>query len=298
MEPTETEVTSTGAGVASPSVTLQVSERGERSAEVHALLLHGYPDDRRMWDPVLARLPEDWHVVTPDNRGAGGSARPAGSAAYVLEELVEDVVAVLEATVPDGRPVHLVGHDWGSVIGWEVVAAATWDPRLAGRLASFTSVSGPSLDHVHTRLQTWAGRRAQHPQLLPSWYVYLFCVPRLPELLWGRLQGVVRRLLERRDPTLALLERGPGLLANALPGLGLYRANLRRTPARWRTSVPVLLVVARDDFFVRPESLVGLEARCRDLTRVEVATGHWVPRSDPERRAALVTDFARRHTAG
>ena len=295
MERTETEVTSTGAGAGSPTITLQVSERGQRSAQVHALLLHGYPDDRRMWDPVADRLPADWHVVTVDNRGAGGSSRPAGRAAYRLEELVEDVVAVLDATVPAGRAVHLVGHDWGSILGWEVVAAATRDPRLSGRLASFTSVSGPPLDHVLTRLQTWSGRRELLPQLVHSWYVYLFCLPVLPELAWTRVRPLVRRLVGRRDATMGLLPWEDDMAANAVPGLGLYRANVRRRPTHWRTSVPVQLVVARDDFFVRPESVDGLEARCRDLTRVELDAGHWVPRSEPARLAELVAEFAATH---
>jgi pimeloyl-ACP methyl ester carboxylesterase len=54
-------------------------------------------------------------------------------------------------------------------------------------------------------------------------------------------------------------------------------------------------VVATRDGFVLPRSLEGLEARCRDLTRVEVDEGHWVPRARPEEFADLVAGFVRRH---
>lgn len=294
MKSTETEVTAPGApGV--PPVTLRLTEHGDRSAATHVLLLHGYPDDRTLWDDVLPGLPDDWHVVTPDNRGAGRSDVPGDRAAYDVARLVADVVAVVDATAPEGEQVHLVGHDWGAIIGWDVVAAATHDPRLAGRLASFTSVCGFPLDHLYDRLGTWPGRVAMTPQLLHSWYAFMFCVPRLPELLWGRGQGVLRRLADRLDPTARLLDWGPDLGRQGVTGLGLYRRNVVRRPRAWRTDLPVQVVLARDDAFIRPVSLEGLEARCTDHTRVELDTGHWVPRSEPARLAELVVAHVRAH---
>ena len=60
---------------------------------------------------------------------------------------------------------------------------------------------------------------------------------------------------------------------------------LKRTgrPVPWRTSLPVQLVLLLRDPFVTPGALDGLEARCRNLTRVEVDSGHWLP---PRRSAA------------
>lgn len=291
MQPTETEVTTRSV----PPVTLRLTEHGDRAASTHVLLLHGYPDDRTLWDQVVERLPAEWHVVTPDNRGAGRSDAPRERAAYDVTLLVEDVVTVVEATVPAGEPFHLVGHDWGAIIGWDVLAAATRDPRLQGRLASFTSVSGFSLDHLHARLTTGPGRLALLPQLVHSWYAYVFCLPRLPELLWGPGQGLLRRLGERLDPTAHLLRWGPELGRAATPGLALYRRNLRRRPSSWRSDVPVQAVLGRHDTFIHPVSLDGLEARCSDYARVDLETGHWVPRSEPGLLAELVVEHVQRH---
>ena len=282
----------------SPPVTLHVTEYGERGAATHVLLVHGFPDDQRMWEPVVAAMPSDWHVITYDVRGSGRSTRPAGRSAYRTALLVEDLIAVLDATLPPGEKVHLVGHDWGSIAGWDVLAAETWDPRLEGRVASYTSSSGPSLDHLGSVTETWSGRRRLLPQVLRSWYVWLFLVPWLPERVWRHLQRLVRPMVRRLDPTTDLLPWGRDVARNTEHSVDLYRANViprLRKPLPWRTSVPVLLIVATRDAWLAPRSVAGLEARCRDLTRVEVDDGHWWPRARPEECARIVTAFVRDH---
>ena len=279
-----------------PPVTLAVTEYGDRSAATHLLLVHGWPDDQRMWEPVVEALPRDWHVTTYDVRGAGRSTRPEGRASYRIPALVEDLIAVLDATLPVGEKVHVVGHDWGSIAGWEVLAAETWDPRLEDRVASYTSSSGPSLDHLASQWSSWRGRLRLLPQVLHSWYVWLFLLPRLPERVWRHLQWLVRPLVRRLDATTDLLPWGRDLTANSSHSIDLYRANVvhgLRHPVPWRTSVPVLLVVATKDPFVTPSTSRHLDARCRDLTRVEVDYGHWWPRARPEEFAGIVESFVR-----
>lgn len=294
MERIETQVMS----AVSPPVTLAVTEYGDRSAPVHVVLVHGFPDDQQMWEPVVEALPGDWHVVTYDVRGSGRSSSPEGRSAYRIELLVEDLLAVLDATVPAGERVHLVGHDWGSIALWDVVAAETWDTRLEGRIASFTSCSGPSLDHLGSITQSWSGRLHLLPQSLRSSYVWFFHIPWLPEKAWGAWQGVVRPGVRRLDPTTRHLPWGEGIRTNTSHSINLYRANILprlRHPRPWRTSVPVLLVVALRDAWVTPRAVEGLDARCRDLTREDVDEGHWLPRARPEVFAGLVARFVSTH---
>ncbi len=282
-----------------PPVTLGVTEYGDRTADTHLLLVHGFPDDQQMWEPVVAALPQDWHVVTYDVRGSGRSSSPSGRSSYRIPLLVEDLIAVLDATLPEGARVHLVAHDWGSIVGWDVLAAETWDPRLEGRVASYTSASGPSLDHLASVASSWRGRLRLLPQLLHSWYVWLFQLPWLPERVWGRLQWLLRPLLTRVDPTTEELPWGRELRRNTSHSIDLYRANIvqrLRDPAPWRTSIPVQLLIATRDRWVTPRALEGLEARCRDLTRVEVDAGHWWPRTRPEEFAMLVGEFVLVHS--
>lgn len=296
MHASETQVTrSAVTREGAHAVALAVTERGPRDAAVHVLLLHGYPDHQGLWDEVAAGLPRDWHVVTVDNRGAGRSQRPAAAVAgYAEDELVADAVAVIDATVPPGARVHLVGHDWGAIIGWSVVAAAARGAAVP--LASYTSVSGLCLDHVRSLASLRSGRRVLRRQALHSWYAAMFALPLLPELLWQHGQWALRRIGRRVDPTARLLPWGPALVADATAGLGLYRALLRR-PRRvdrsrleWRTTLPVLVVRAERDGFITARVDHGLESRCLDLRRVDLPGGHWVPRAQPGVLALLLRE--------
>jgi len=164
------------------------------------VLVHGYPDRQDTWDRLVGRLlPLGWHVVTYDVRGAGASDVPASRAGYRTERLVDDLVTVLDDVLADGEPVHLVGHDWGSVQLWDAVAAEAHDPRLQGRIASFTSISGPSLDHMALLSRHPDGRRKELlAQALHSWYVYAFQLPVLPDLFSRVGAGWVARGLAAR----------------------------------------------------------------------------------------------------
>jgi pimeloyl-ACP methyl ester carboxylesterase len=166
-------------------VELSVRERGNAAAPT-VVLVHGYPDSKEVWSPVAERLAGRFHVVQYDVRGCGASTAPRPlRGGFTLEKLTGDFLAVADAVSPEA-PVHLVGHDWGSVQGWEFATAAA----TKGRIASFTSISGPSLDHFGH----WIADRLRRPsargvrQLLgqgaKSWYVYALCTPVLPERAW------------------------------------------------------------------------------------------------------------------
>ena len=281
--------------VASRGLDLSVREHSSWSpGKQSVVLVHGYPDSQDMWNPVLGRLDaEQLHIVTYDVRGAGASDAPKSTAGYRTEYLVDDLVAVVLATVPDGTPFHLVGHDWGSVQLWDVVAAEGTDPRLQGRVASFTSVSGPSLDHAAQLTRNSNGRRLRMlKQSARSWYVYAFHVPVVPELLWSRA-GLVTKMTGAGH-------FGEQASRNAVNGLGLYRANfLRRlrAPGDLRTDVPVQVVHPTRDRFVSEVMLEDLDQECSDLRIVKIDAGHWVPRSHPAELARLVTDHVMLHSA-
>ena len=271
--------------VPSDGVTLSVLEHGPAGTERETVVLvHGYPDDQSVWRPLLEALPHDeLHLVTYDVRGAGRSEVPADVSGYRTERLVDDLVAVLDAVLPEGRRAHLVGHDWGSVQLWDGVAAERTDPRLRGRIASFTSISGPSLDHLAWLSRHHDGRRgALLRQSLHSWYVYAIQVPVLPDLVWRAAAAVIGR-------------RG----SNGAHGLNLYRANVlrrMRRPNELRVDVPVLVVHPRRDAFLTSVVLEDLDEHCRDVRVVEVDAGHWAIRTHADEVATLVTDHIRTHT--
>lgn len=276
--------------VRSNQLWLSAREHGRWAPDKESLVLvHGYPDQQDMWDGVVAALDLDrLHVVTYDVRGAGGSGRPADRGGYRIDRLLEDLASVVEATVPPGRPVHLAGHDWGSVQLWDAVNEERGHPRLAGRVASFSSLSGPSLDQV-ARL-SGRSRPGMLRQSLRSWYVYAFHLPVVPDLAWRHGHAVASRLLSRLEG-LDEPAWGPELAENAVNGLELYRANVlprMRRPRPLRTSVPVQVLQPRHDRYVTGALLAGLDERCARLTVRELDAGHWAVRTHPGEVAALI----------
>jgi pimeloyl-ACP methyl ester carboxylesterase len=286
--------------VRSGDVTLAVREHSPAGPERPTLLLvHGYPDRQDTWDTLVGHLPlERWHVVTYDVRGAGGSDVPARREDYRTERLVDDLVAVLDAVTRPGERVHLVGHDWGSVQLWDAVAAEGTDARLTGRIASFTSVSGPSLDHVALLGRRPRGRRAALArQQAHSWYVAAFQVPALPQLVWRAGAARIGRALAAREG-LPGDHWGPGLAGDAVHGLELYRANVPRRmkhPTPVRTDVPVLVVHPTRDRFLTEVLLEDLDEGCSDLRVVRLDAGHWVVVTHAAEVAALLEEHVGSH---
>jgi pimeloyl-ACP methyl ester carboxylesterase len=286
--------------VHSGGVELAVREYGEAASDgPTVVLVHGFPDDQRMWTAVVDRLGADLHVVTYDVRGAGQSGFPRDVAGYRTELLVDDLVAVADAVLPVGARFHLVGHDWGSVQLWDAVAAEATDPRLHGRVASFTSVSGPSLDHLAYLLRNTDGRRLRLlRQLVHSWYVYGFLVPGLPELSWRHGHRVWARLMSSSERGAATDLWDERLGSNGAHGVNLYRANVRRrmrSPRELRVDVPVLVVAPRHDRFLTAVTTEDLDRACRDVRILRPDTGHWLPRTHPDLLARLVREHVCAH---
>lgn len=236
------------------------------------------------------------------------SRTTAGRGRYRLEALAADVVAVAEAVRPGGT-VHLVGHDWGSVTGWEVVQA----PVPAERVASFTSLSGPCLDHLGAMLRARA-RRPSPSRLAPvvaqgarSAYTVALSAPVLGRGMW-RLGAdrLLRRWLRVAEGIPADGGYpGPHLARAARAAVPVYRQNIwrkLRRPEPRPVAVPVQLLVAGADRYVSPRVFEDVEGWVPDLTRSELAAGHWSPRTHPaevaERIAAFVEAVEARRAPG
>ncbi|MFD9483873.1 SDR family oxidoreductase [Streptomyces sp. NPDC059991] len=278
-------------------IELCVAELGDPEQST-VVLVHGYPDSKEVWSEVAVRLAERFHVVLYDVRGHGRSTAPAPlRGGFTLEKLTDDFLAVVDAVSPD-RPVHLVGHDWGSVQAWEFVTVE----RTEGRIASFTSMSGPSLDHfghwIKSRMTRPTPRRVG--QLLgqgaKSWYVYMLHTPVLPELAWrGPLGKQWPRILERVEKVPSGDYPTSSLPQDAAHGAWLYRDNIRARLRRPRADayahVPVQLITPTGDAFLSERLYDDLELWAPHLVRRTLPAKHWIPRTRPDRLAAWITEF-------
>lgn len=244
------------------------------------VFVHGYPDNSHVWDGVLAELAGEYKLLAYDVRGAGASSRPKAVVDYALAELQADFEAVLDAVV-GAEPVHLIGHDWGSVQSWEFVT----DPSLQARIASFTSLSGPCLDHIgHWVRNRWnsgqaADRSALLNQLLHSWYVGAFQIPGIAPGIWKLgLDRLWPKLLARLEDMPQPPPADPHQKADGMHGIKLYRANVPgclRAPRQRHTQVPVQLLIATEDPFVSPAMVSDTHLWTRSLQTHELPGGHW-----------------------
>jgi pimeloyl-ACP methyl ester carboxylesterase len=195
------------------------------------------------------------------------------------------------------RRVHLVGHDWGGIQGWEFVTR----PRFAGRLASFTSIAGPALGHAlgATRaalsardLRRAAGRARR------SWYILPLCLPGGPTAMWkvALAGGRWRRWLTLAEG----LDVGDGypaptVCADGWHGANLYRANIphrliRRNPLA-SAHAPVQLIVPTRDRFISTSYYDAAARVAPGLRLREVPTSHWAQLTQPDLIADWVAEF-------
>ncbi len=100
------------------------------------LLLHGFPETSWSWrfaQPALAEA--GYRSVAPDLRGYSPGARPTDPSDYAIALLVGDVIGIADHLGWDRF--HLVGHDWGGALAWQVAG------RHPDRLITLTAVSTP-----------------------------------------------------------------------------------------------------------------------------------------------------------
>ena len=268
------------------------------------LAIHGYPDNHHLWDGVAEHLSEhrngQYNFVAYDVRGAGESTRPAGRSNYRFPQLISDVGAVIDS-LGVGR-VHLLAHDWGSIQGW----AAVTDETVMGKVASFTSISGPHLNYAGKFLRSARTPRALFDvirQFLASGYIWFFLTPGLPELMVRAGVGVkVVEAFGRIGNSSTRTRAGEPVRAigDYVNGLNLYRANM---PAPFLapgaelpgTTVPVQVLVPRKDIFVTPAlqrytGSIPLGSRV-----VPIEGGHWVVTARPDVIARLASEWIDRH---
>lgn len=267
---------------------LHIVEAG-RNGDPLLVLLHGFPEFWWAWRHQITPLAEaGYHVVVPDMRGYNSSDAPQAVADYRLDTLGADVVAVADAFGADHF--HLVGHDWGAVIGWWVAA------HHADRFDRVVLMDGPHPD-------VWASQALKHPsQALRSTYVAFFQLPWLPEATLGGFDFAGLRAMMRGSAGPGTFE--PGALdryaeAWAQPGsltamLNYYRA-LRERPREVepaRLTPPTLILWAQDDRFLERHVAEAGLALCDDgrLEMIEDAT-HWLHLEQPERINRRIIDF-------
>jgi pimeloyl-ACP methyl ester carboxylesterase len=256
-----------------------------------ALCLHGFPESRFSWRcqlPMLAKM--GYLAWAPDLRGYGETEpKPKAVADYLIDELMEDVAALIDAS--GAKSVTLIGHDWGAGVAWTFAANQV---RALERLVI--------MNLPHPAVMMGQLRRGNWVQLLRSWYMFFFQLPRLPEwMLTNQDARAVRAAFhdmavdKRRFPR-EVLDRyaADAQRPHAMTGMiNWYRAAFRlggKLRGPWRKiETPTLIVWGVQDSALGVELLAGTDDYVCDLTveRLDDAS-HWVQQDAPEQVNAIV----------
>jgi pimeloyl-ACP methyl ester carboxylesterase len=236
------------------------------------LLLHGFPQDHREFEPMLPRLhAAGFRTYRYDQRGFAPGARPTEVSAYRLNEPTADAVAILDALGIERA--HVIGHDWGAHVGWLLAF------HHPGRVSTLTAVSVPHPRALALALRVKASQRARFA------YMGVFRSTIAERLLLARDGLVLRRMMSAiggRARMYADAMREPGRLTG---GLNWYRALDRDVLAGVGTiQVPTTYVWADKD------PVVGLTAALRTADWVDAdyqlvafkGVSHWVPEEAPD----------------
>ncbi len=272
-------------------VELHVITAGDRADPV-LVLLHGFPEYWYGWREVIGPLVDaGYRVLVPDQRGYNRSEKPDGVSAYRTDELTRDIVDLLATEACDTA--HVVGHDWGGIIAWELACRF---PEVIDRLAV---VNAPHPTAYRRQLLS------NPEQLRRSWYAACVQLPWLPELAC-RYDDY--RLLERAlrgtaapgtftDGELTRYRRAWDRTGALTGMLNWYRAALRYPPRlpTDRVDAPTLVVWGADDAALVPALAVDSGEFCA-TSRLEFlpATSHWVAHEAPDRLCDLLIE----HLAG
>ncbi|WAC57760.1 alpha/beta fold hydrolase [Gordonia sp. SL306] len=250
---------------------------------VPIVLLHGFPQRATAWDLVVPLLHDKgFRTIAPDQRGYSPRARPGARRDYRMGELVGDVVALIDALGVES--VDLVGHDWGAAVAWSVAGAHP------DRIRTLTAVSVP---HPAAFL-----RAMPRGQLLRSWYMAFFNLPKIPELFLSR----VFRPSAGGGKRIGLPEPFAGRLyddivaSGALTGaLNWYRGlpfgtrEDRRFP---KIIVPTTYLWSDGDFALgrRGAEMTGNWVDAPYEFRVINDADHWLPENRPQEVATAILD--------
>lgn len=103
------------------------------------LFLHGFPQFADVWLEIMRPVSKaGFHAVAIDQRGYSPGARPTSIGDYAVGLLTSDVLSFADA--PGARRFHLVGHDWGGFLAWQIAA------EHPERLLTLTVLSTPHID--------------------------------------------------------------------------------------------------------------------------------------------------------
>jgi pimeloyl-ACP methyl ester carboxylesterase len=258
------------------------------------IFLHGGRDQCRSWDPTVASLLPDWHILTPDLRGHGDSEW-SSDGQYPLECFVYDLASLIEQL--SLAPVVLVGHSLGGNIALRYAALY---PDRVRRLMAIEGL-GPSPQAqaeaqglpITQRLRIWIGeqRRLAVPSARTRYASKEAALERMqlrnPRLSRDQAWHLTKTGLIRNEDGSYSWKFDDYLKSRSMIDLAAVELQML-----WqRVECPVSLVYGSESWASNPAK-DGRAAHFHDATVAVVAgAGHWVQHDQPAQFQKLLHEF-------
>lgn len=257
------------------------------------VLLHGMPEFWYSWRRYIEPLVDaGYRVLVPDQRGYNASEKPPGVSPYRVTELAKDVVKLVETEGRDSA--HIVGHDWGGLVAWEVAM------RHPETVDTMCVLNAPHPTVFHRGFLTIP------KQMKNSWYIFYYQLPRLPEWVssltdfkfWtSAMQDTA--LPDTFSETDMQCYRMAWEQAGAETAMiNWYRAVGRyyEDPPREQVTAPTLIIWGEQDHALIPELAAKSVGYCDDGRLVQFSDAtHWITHEYPDRVLNLLLEQLEDH---
>ncbi|MFD6949172.1 alpha/beta hydrolase [Nocardiopsis sp. TSRI0078] len=256
------------------------------------VLAHCWATSLASWGPVVRELDPSLRVVLYDQRGHGRTQTPITRAGYGAEKLAEDLCAVLEATVPEGRKAVVAGHSMGGMTVMAAGAHPVFQDRAAAVLLTNTGCTQLPKRSTAIPLPGPLGTLGAQVFLkapLPLGPRNALTTAVLKSMVMGRKSDPrMVRLCMRMVHACAPVSRG---------AWGRVISELEAEETARQISVPTAVLVGTDDKLTPPwhaHHIASLLKDCREVREIPGA-GHMGPLEYPETLAGLLEDLAAEH---
>jgi pimeloyl-ACP methyl ester carboxylesterase len=294
-------------------VALEVFEAGQQNAGNPIVLCHGWPDLAYTWrNQIPALVAAGYHVIAPNQRGFGNSARPTDIVDYDIEHLTGDLIALLDHFGYDSAT--FVGHDWGAFVVWSL---ALLHPRRVNKIVALSlpylargempwldfmeAVLGSDYYFVHFNKQPGVADAvfdADPARFINNLY-------RRDEPLMPPQPGMAMIEIARNEAPLGqplLSERELAIYSSAFEhsgfagGINWYR-NLNRNwyllaDADPIIHQPALMIYGDRDAVARSENLSTFVPNVEEIS---FDSGHWVQQERPAETTQAIVEWLARH---
>jgi pimeloyl-ACP methyl ester carboxylesterase len=247
------------------------------------VLAHGWTEMLDYWAYVTRDLTaRGLRVVAYDLRGHGDSD-PAADGDYTIDRFGEDLEAVLEACVPDGRRAGLAGHSLGamSIAAWaehhdvarRVFAVALINTGVGDLIAESLLFPLPAFAQAVNRalaVHGFLGARAPLPRTsTPASHAAIRYIAFGPEATPAQI-AFYERMLVACPP-------------EARANIGIAMSELELHHALERITVPTLVIGSENDRLTPPSHARKIADMLPDLDRLIILpeTGHMSPLERP-----------------